>query len=245
VVANRQQGSLMQINNWLTNIQDWLLPRLCPACGGRAGARRELCPGCEKNLPVVQHACPRCAILFEHPDTHGECGACQKHPPAFAHTVALYRYAPPVDHFIRELKFHQQLGLARLLGDQLARRCLTETPRPDLIIPVPLHRARLRERGYNQALEIARPLAHAFGVPLDFRSLLRVRATAPQTGMTVKARRKNLRGAFALRNGAAVQDMHVALVDDVMTTGSTVQAAATCLRAAGAAEVDVWVIARA
>jgi len=235
----------MLLNNWLTNIQDWLLPRLCPACGDPAGPGRELCPGCERTLPVLLHACPRCAIPYEHPDTHGECGACQTQAPAFARTVALYRYAPPVDHFIRELKFHQQLGLARLLGEQLARRLAAETTRPDRIIPVPLHGARLRERGYNQALEIARPVARALGVPLDFRLLVRVRATAPQTGMTVAARRKNLRGAFALRDAGAVRDLRVALVDDVMTTGSTVQAAAQCLRAAGAREVDIWVIARA
>jgi len=150
-----------------------------------------------------------------------------------------------VDHFIRALKFHQQLGLARLLGEQLARRLAPETARPDLIIPVPLHGARLRERGYNQALEIARPVARAFGVLLDFRSLVRVRATAPQTGMTVAARRKNLRGAFAWHAGSEMRNLRVALVDDVMTTGSTVQAAAKCLRAAGAREVEIWVIARA
>ena len=235
----------MVINNWLTNIQDWLLPRLCPACGDPAGPGRELCPGCERSLPILQHACPRCTKPYEHPDTHGECGACQKHPPVFTRAIALYRYAPPVDHFIRALKFHQQLGLARLLGDQLSRRLLTETPRPELIIPVPLHRARLRERGYNQALEIARPVARALGVPLDFRSLVRVRATAPQTGMTVKARRKNLRGAFEVRNEAAVRNLRVALVDDVMTTGSTVQAAAQSLRASGASAVYIWIIARA
>jgi ComF family protein len=182
---------------------------------------------------------------YEHPDTRGECGACQKQPPAFARTVALYRYAPPVDHFIRALKFHQQLGLARLLGERLARRLVRETSPPDLIIPVPLHGARLRERGYNQALEIARPVARALNIPLDFHSLLRVRATAPQTGMTIEARRKNLRGAFALRGNTAVQNLRVALVDDVMTTGSTVQAAAQCLRAAGAREVEIWIIARA
>ena len=245
----------MLLNNWLTNIQDWLLPRLCPACGDPAGAGRELCPGCDQSLPVLHHACPRCAIPYDHPDTRGECGACQKQPPAFARTVALYRYAPPVDHFIRALKFHQQLGLARLLGEQLAQRLVTETARPDVIMPVPLHSARLRERGYNQALEIARPVARTLNIPLDFRSLLRVRATAPQTGMTVAARRKNLRGAFALRDDPggvvaamdfdAVRNRRVALVDDVMTTGSTVQAAAQCLLAAGAEKIDIWVVARA
>jgi ComF family protein len=235
----------MEINRWLNNIQDWLLPRLCPGCGDWASAGRALCQLCERSLPAIAHACPRCALPYDHPETAGECGACQRRAPAYVRTLALYRYAPPVDHFIRALKFHQQLGLARLLGDQLARRLAPGTARPDLIMPVPLHSARLRERGYNQALEIARPLARALGVPLDFRSLVRVRATAPQTGMTVKARRKNLRGAFALQDDEIVQNRRVALVDDVMTTGSTVQAAAQCLRTAGAETVEVWVVARA
>ena len=235
----------MILNNWLTNIQDWLLPRLCPACGDPAGPGRELCPGCECSLPALRYACPRCAIPYEHPETRGVCGACQKRPPAFIRSIALYRYAPPVDYFIRELKFHRQLSLARLLGGKLAQRLARETTRPDRIIPVPLHSLRLRERGYNQALEIARPVARALGVPLDFQSLRRVRATAPQTGMTIKARRKNVRNAFRLRDPAAVRGRHVALVDDVMTTGSTVQAAAQCLRAAGAETVEIWVVARA
>jgi len=235
----------MVINNWLSNIQDWLLPRLCPACGDPAGAGRELCPGCEQTLPLLLHACPRCAIPYDHPDPQRECGACQRRPPAFTRGVALYRYAPPVDHFIRELKFRRQLGLARLLGERLAQRLVRESSRPELIVPVPLHGARLRERGYNQALEIARPVARALNVPLDLNSLVRVRATAPQTGMTVAARRKNLRGAFAWRSGSEVKNLRVALVDDVMTTGSTVQAAAQCLRVSGAREVDIWVIARA
>lgn len=234
----------MTLNNWLANIQDWLLPSLCPACGATAETGQRLCRGCSQTLPVLLHACPRCAKPYEHTDIHGECGACQKRPPAFSRSIALYRFAPPVDHFIRELKFHRQLGLARLLGEHLAERLANE-PRPDRIIPVPLHRARLRERGYNQALEIARPVARALGVPLDFRSLVRVRATAPQTGMTVKARRKNLRGAFEVRNETAVRNRRVALVDDVMTTGSTVQAAAQCLRASGASAVCIWIIARA
>lgn len=235
----------MPFNQWLANIQDWLLPRLCPACGDPAGPGRELCPGCERTLPVLMHACPRCAIPYEHPGTDGECGACQKHPPAFMRSIALYRFAPPVDHFIRALKFHQQLGMARLLGERLAQRLAEAQARPDLILPVPLHRTRLRERGYNQALEIARPVAHRLEIPLDAFSLRRVRATLPQTGMALAARRKNLRAAFALDARMNLQNLRVALVDDVMTSGSTVQAAAQCLRAAGAQEVEVWVVARA
>ena len=222
-----------------------MLPRLCPACGNPAGPGLELCPGCEQILPILLHACPRCAIPYDHPHTQGECGACQKRPPAFAHTVALYRYAPPVDHFIRELKFHQQLGLARLLGERLAQRLVRDTSRPELIVPVPLHRARLYERGYNQALEIARPIARALGVPLDFRSLIRTRPTVTQSELSLELRRRNVRGAFAVRGEAGLRGMSIALVDDVMTTGSTVEAASQTLLAAGASEVEVWVVARA
>ena len=235
----------MVLNNWLANIQDWLLPRLCPACGASAGPGRELCLGCAAALPTLQHACPRCARAYEHPDTRAECGACQKNPPAFSRSIALYRYAPPVDHFIRELKFRHQLGLARLLGAQLAERLAPERARPDRIIPIPLHPARLRERGYNQALEIARPLARTLRVPLDFLSMQRVRATVSQTGMALAARRKNVRNAFRLRDPQLLKGLHVAVVDDVMTTGSTVEAAAKCLRAAGVEKVEIWVVARA
>lgn len=234
----------MTLNNWLVNIQDWLLPSLCPACGATAEKGHGLCHGCAQTLPLLQNTCPRCAKPYEHADIHGECGACQKRPPAFERSIALYRYTPPVDHFIRELKFNRQLGLARLLGRHLAERLLNE-PRPDRIIPIPLHRARLRERGYNQALEIARPVAKALEVPIDSQSLQRVRPTLPQTGLAVAARRKNVRDAFRLRDPDSVRAQHLVLVDDVMTTGSTAQAAAQCLRAGGADKIEIWVVARA
>lgn len=194
---------------------------------------------------MLHHGCPRCSIPYNHPDTRGVCGDCQQHPPAFQRAIALYHYSPPVDHFIRELKFHRQLGLARLLGERLASRLSSESARPDLIIPVPLHRNRLRERGYNQALEIARPLARVLGVPLDARCLIRKRATPPQAGLSLAARRRNLKDAFVVKHPQAVHGRCVALVDDVMTTGSTVQFASRALRAAGAEEVWVWVVARA
>lgn len=233
----------MPLNNWLVNIQDWLLPSLCPACGATAEKGQGLCQGCAQTLPLLGNACPRCAKPHEHVHIHGDCGACQKRPPAFERSIALYRFAPPVDHFVREFKFHRQLGLARLLGEHLAERLANE-PRPDRIIPIPLHHARLRERGYNQALEIARPVARAVDVPIDFHSLQRVRATLPQTGLAIAARRKNVRDAFRLRDSNSVRGQHLALMDDVMTTGSTAQAAAQCLRAGGADRVEIWVVAR-
>jgi ComF family protein len=234
----------MEFNNWLTNIQDWWFPRLCPGCRDWTGPGRELCPACEQGLPVLESACPRCASPYAHANTRGLCGACQKKSPAFAATIAVYHYAPPVDHFIRALKFQRELSLARLLGKRLAAR-VAGLPRPDRILPVPLHSARLRSRGFNQALEIARPLARRLGIPLDTRSLHRIRATAAQSDLSPEERRRNVRGAFAVRDGARLDGLRVALVDDVMTTGSTVQAAAKALLAAGAEEVSVWVVARA
>jgi ComF family protein len=175
---------------------------------------------------------------------HGVCGACQRRPPAFASTRGAFHYAPPIDHFVRSLKFNHDLGLAALLGTELAR-VAGQTPRPDLIVPVPLHGSRLRSRGYNQALEIARVVARGLGLPLDAHGLVRRRATSAQSDLPLAARRRNVRGAFAVRARTNYRDLRIALVDDVMTSGSTVDAAARALRTAGAARVDVWVVARA
>lgn len=234
----------MGINNWSTNIQDWLLPRLCPGCGDWAGRGRTLCPGCEADLPHLHHACPRCAAACEQAGVAGECGQCLRDPPPFDGARAVYRYRPPVDHFVRALKFHNQLDLARWLGERLAERVAGDE-RPQLLVPIPLHRARLRSRGYNQALELARPVARALGVAIDAHNLRRARATAAQSDLPFEARRRNVHGAFTVARPDAIRDRHIALIDDVMTTGNTLRAAAAALRTAGAARIDVWVAARA
>lgn len=232
----------MGFNNWLTNIQDWLLPRLCPACGGATGPGRDLCAGCERTLPRLSSACPRCASPYDHIGVHGECGTCQHKPPAFTRCVALYRYEPPVDHFIRALKFHHQIGLARLLGERLAERLAGEPYRPDVILPVPLHRGRLRHRGYNQALEIARPVARKLRLKLDIAGVERVRNTAPQTQLSLNERRRNLSRAFHVNRDYS--GVSIAVVDDVMTSGQTADSLARSLLRAGARDVQVWVAAR-
>jgi len=234
----------MRLNNWLANIQDWLLPRLCPGCRGWAGPGRGLCLACEKQLPRLTHACPRCAQPYDHPNTRGVCGACQRRPPAFAAARAAFRYAPPVDHFIRTFKFHNELGLATLLGTELVR-AVRGAESPDLVVPIPLHPSRLRRRGYNQALEIARIVARTLELPLDAHGLVRSRATSAQSDLTVSARRRNVRGAFHVHPPRRYRGMRIALVDDVMTSGSTADAAARALRAGGAKQVEVWVVARA
>jgi len=157
--------------------------------------------------------------------------------------VSLYQYAPPVDHFIRAIKFHHDLGLARLLGLRLAATVRKIDWRPEVVLPVPLHPARLRHRGFNQALELARPAADWLNLKPDTDGVERVRNTQSQTTLKLKDRRKNLRGAFRANRDYAGKS--VAIVDDVMTTGQTVENLARSLLQAGAREIRVWVIARA
>jgi ComF family protein len=172
------------------------------------------------------------------------CGDCQQQPPAYASTRAAFRYAMPVDKLIQNLKYHGRLELSRVLGGYLAAHLKTlNDPLPDVIVPVPLHSSRLRDRGYNQSLEIARFVAKTLQLPINWKDAQRIRATAPQTELPRDQRRKNVRGAF--KTGEAFANQRVAVVDDVMTSGHTVNALAETLLRSGALEVRVWVVARA
>jgi len=170
------------------------------------------------------------------------CGQCLQRPPPFDRTVAAFAYGPPIDRLVTGLKFHGRMAYARLLGELLGERVAADGPLPERILVVPLHRARLRSRGFNQAMEIARPIARRLGLPLMARGLVRARATRAQTELQGDERRRNLRGAFAASPGLDVRD--VALVDDVMTTGTTAAEAGRALKAAGVEHVRVWCVAR-
>lgn len=226
------------VYNWGRYIQ-WLLPSHCILCGADDPGGLSLCPDCRADLPWLARGCPHCALPLATPDQ--PCGACQTRPPPFDATVALFHYAPPVDALIQQFKFGQGLHLARLFAGLLADR-LADAPRPDCILPVPLHPLRQRERGFNQALEIAHPLARRLGCRVDAASCVRTRATPPQAQLSAAQRRRNLRGAFAMAR--PLPGRHIALLDDVMTTGSTLATLASLLRRAGAERVDVWVCAR-
>lgn len=204
----------------------------------------DLCAACRRALPWQRHACPRCALPLGAPAP--ACGTCLRRPPPVTETRAIFRYEPPLDRLLPRLKFHDDLAAGRLcaalMADVLAGT-LAGAPRPDALVPLPLHRARLRSRGFDQTLELARPLARALALPLRDDLLVRARATAPQSRLDAAARRRNLRGAFSVRIDGPLP-VHVALVDDVMTTGATLHAAADALRRAGVARVDAWVCAR-
>ncbi len=232
------------VNKWIENVQSWWLPPVCVLCGAR-GETGGLCAGCRHGLPWQSNACRRCAL----PLASGEvCGRCLARPPPRDEALAVFDYGPPVDALIRRVKFNSDLACTRVLGLLMVEGVLRRCPGapadawPDRIVPVPLHRRRLATRGYNQAVELARPLARHLNLPLEIEACLRLRETAEQSGLDAAARAANLRDAFFARS---VIDGDIAIVDDVMTTGHTVDALARVLRQAGAARVRVWVCARA
>ncbi len=215
-----------------------LFPHACLLCGAPAGADR-LCGGCGDDMPhhtVPQ--CPQCAI----PTPVGQlCGACLKHPPAYDRSVAAFSYSFPVDQLIPALKYHSRLAIAQVLGQHLAE-AVAARPRPDLLIPMPLHPARIRQRGFNHATEIGRVVAKSLNLKLDFECCKRVRDTPPQVALAYDQRRRNVRGAFVCEGD--VSGKRIALIDDVMTTGTSLDESAKTLKKAGAGEVEIWVVAR-
>lgn len=231
------------VYDWTKALQSLLFPVHCRLCAVRTGTALSLCTDCRSDLPWAGPACDRCGIRLAGP---GQllCGTCQQHPPHFDTTTALLQYRPPVDYLVQRLKFSGELAIAPLLATLLAQRLVSAAvPRPELIVPVPLHRSRLRERGFNQATEIARRLGRRLQLPVDQRLCVRTRKTDAQSLLPVKIRHWNVRNAFAVTG--EIPGCHAAIVDDVMTTGHTVNELARALKRAGAERVDVWVIARA
>ncbi len=204
----------------------------------RGAARDILCAQCDADLPRLDAAlCPRCALASPG---GAVCGRCLTHPPSYDATAAALAYRFPADVLIQALKFRGELALAPLLGSLLAGRVSGKGV--DLLVPVPLAPRRLRERGYNQALEIAREVATVAGLRLAPEACRRTRETSEQMGLALDERERNVRGAFdcpQLVGGATV-----AVVDDVMTTGATLAEVAAALKRAGAERVLNWVVAR-
>lgn len=227
-----------KVNRW-REFAHLLLPSTCLLCGRRGQPHIDVCSECARELPYVEAVCRRCASPLSQ---HGVCGKCQQKQPSFDQVVAVFQYQEPVDHLIQALKFDAKLCNARLLGDLMAKRLMYE-PRPDVMVPVPLHSKRLRKRGFNQAMELARPIAKALQIPLKADLCRRTRNTPSQTALDAAQRRRNLKNAFVIDTLNGVED--VVIVDDVMTTGSTVEAMARVFKDAGVRRVRVWCCARA
>jgi ComF family protein len=247
-VPDEVDGLRARLGFWLRNDASHLLwPARCLVCAEAGEEARDLCVACSRALPWNRSACVRCALPLRPPsdfataDATPICGQCLRRPPPLQAVHAACIYDFPVDRLLPRFKFHRDLAAGRLLA-QLMAEAFAPLQRPQAVIALPLHRSRLRARGYDQALELARPLARALQLPLLEGALRRTRATTPQSELSALARHRNLRGAFAC-DGATLP-AHVVLVDDVMTTGATLHAAAKALRRAGVERIDAWVCAR-
>ncbi len=231
------------VNNWMKKIQNLYYPHCCALCGSACGTNLDLCHGCRSDLINLNHTCRQCGLPLQGGE-HMLCGQCLKHPPHFDRVICGYQYRPPLTSLIHGLKFSGRLQHARILTDLITTSVSgNQSTLPDCLIPVPLYRKRTRQRGFNQALELARLLSRQLAIPLDYQCCIRQQATEAQRGLDAKARRRNLRNAFAMVKPLPAK--HLAIIDDVMTTGTTVNELARVLKGAGAESVQVWPVARA
>lgn len=227
--------------NWLNNIVYKLLPGRCVLCLAPTKRNFDLCLGCERDLPFSQYTCWQCGLTLQ--TSEEICGRCLMTPPPFTHCFAAFEYRPPMDKLISQFKNNQQLILGRVLSKILARQYLKSHLRyPDVWVPVPLHRERLKLRGFNQAQEIAQVLAVETLTPVNSDGCQRIKATDEQKQLSSQERKRNISGAFVCETD--VKNAYVGIVDDVVTTGATVAELSRILIKQGAADVQVVCIAR-
>ncbi|MCG2585366.1 ComF family protein [Massilia sp. TS11] len=243
--SDKQEQERRQCNRlgrWAAALGAFCLPGACLLCAGPA--RAAVCAACDAWACPPMARCPCCANPLA-PASGGLCGACLAQPRHFDATLAAGPYAEPLDRLVLQLKFGQRLVLAPW-GAARLQAALAGAALPDLLCPVPLGAARLRQRGYNQALELARPLARALGLPLRADLLRRVRETAAQSSLAPAARAANVRGAFGLTAAtmAELDGRHIGVVDDVMSSGHTLDSIAALLKRHGARRVSNIVLAR-
>lgn len=237
------ENALKVDRQWWHRFLDTVLPPRCVLCGRSSGPIC-ICTDCEADLPWLGSHCLRCALPLGSPRDK-ICGVCIQKPPPFFRTVCPLRYEFPVDRLVQGFKFRRQLAAGRILSNLLCKYVvLEEVGSPDMLIPVPLHGLRMASRGFNQAYELATYASRVLDIPLHANKLRRKRRTRAQSGLSRKQRRKNLKDAFSW-HGSRKPGHHVALIDDVMTTGTTVTECAKVLKKAGAKRVDVWVASRA
>jgi len=225
-------------------IQSYLFPHVCSLCGQTSALALDLCEGCLHDLQASAHVCRQCGLAIGSQAPSTLCGQCLQDPPPFHTTLAAFRYEPPLTRLIADLKFNNKHRIALLLANawlhEFANR---EVALPEALLPVPMHRRRVWSRGYNQALEIARPLSQHFHIPLLTDHVIRTRYIRPQTELDARLRKQNVKGSFQVVKELCQK--HVAIVDDVVTTASTVKELSRVLSNAGVKRIDVWCVARA
>jgi ComF family protein len=217
-------------------------------CDAQVTGRLSLCLPCLQDLPRIKISCYQCGLPLQHALKATPCGQCQQTLPPIDYLISSLHYAYPIGYLVSQLKFKHDLTLANIFSHLLLNTLQTHYSEqsillPELIIPVPLHKKRIRERGFNQALEIARPIAKSFNIPLSINVLQRIKPTQAQSLLKAAERRKNLRNSFIIVKQPTVE--HIVLIDDVVTTGTTVYELATLLKHSGVKTVGVWTVARA
>lgn len=217
----------------------FFLPYTCLLCQKPSNQNLDLCEDCEKELNFIHHACLRCGKPLS-PQIE-ICGDCLKDPPYFRKCIAIFQYDTLITKLIRNLKFHHQLVNAQILGLLMAKY-LKNREKPDYLIPVPLHPFRLKERGFNQAFELARPIKKQLDIPIDITHCHRIRFTYPQFSLRGKYRYHNVKNAFYI--DPHFKPKQVAIIDDVMTTGNTVNELSKALINNGTQKIDIWCCAR-
>ena len=233
---------------------------ICCLCDTQGICGLDLCQFCHKALPHNHFSCHQCAAPISAADGNKDrliCGRCLATPSSIDHSIVPYLYRPPVDFMIKRLKFHEQLKYSRVLGDLLAdaieRYYAGAGPNsgvngcgtfPDLILPMPVHRERLLQRGFNQAQEIANSVANRFSKKCNTTAVSRSVSPRPQSSLSAARREANIRRTFDIPNPAVINGLHVAVVDDVYTTGATARAISKKLKSAGATKVSIWAVAR-
>lgn len=240
----------------------------CCLCDNNGFEGIDLCHFCHKSLPHNHYCCFECALPNTRLNTwtntregydepHSVCGRCLSSASGIDQAIIPYLYRPPIDFMIKRFKFSEEMKYSRLLGDLLADAVETYyikerthrptepvTDLPECIIPVPVHNQRLLQRGFNQAEQIARTVANRIDRPCDTKAIVRIESKLPQSSLSAAQREANIRRAFEVKDASVIQGLHVAVVDDVYTTGATARAMARHLKSAGAVRVSVWAVAR-
>ena len=230
-------------NNWINIIQNYLLPPTCILCGADGMENLDLCSTCYQNLPVNLNPCQGCAEALPRHSDQLYCSRCLQKQPIFDNAYVPFLHQGVIRYLITSLKFSAHYKNARLLGNLLAKQYPPSQQHPEMIIPVPLHHTRYCHRGFNQSIEIARAVSQSLNIPLHVTNCIRNRNTPHQTGLSAEKRQTNLNNAFSIIKPISVQ--HIAILDDVMTTGSTLHELACTLKQSGVPRVDVWSCARA
>lgn len=230
-----------QLSKYLSKIATLLYQQSCILCQQGASSNIALCPLCEKLLSQNLNSCIQCGLTLINSDKC-YCGQCLTQPPYFDELISLANYQMPIDYLITQFKFQRKLAFGHTLGQLLIKKISLLQHKPESIIPIPLHPKRLRQRGYNQAAILAHTISKRLNLPINLNNVRRIIDTKPQADLLAKDRKRNVKHAFQITN--PIQHKHIALVDDIVTTGNTINELSRVFKKAGVKRITVWCLAR-